>query len=906
MNESMKSSLLLAVLGLTALGSVARAQTTVSVVATDANAAETASGVAPNPANIRVSRTGSTTSALTVWVRVSGAAVQGVDYRFPNPIGSIVIIPAGSSSLDIPITVLDDYLIEGAEDLRIKLEDKTGSGAPVPYLIDNHDDRADVTIADDEDPNLPPRAIVSVLALDAQGAETPAGANPVVFRLTRENNLTVALDVRYTLGGTAVAGSDYLAPPATIAIPAGAAFVDVPIVPIDDTLVEGPETVTFTLLPHPSNAVPPPPEAYVLGASITATATILSEDLPPPPTVTINSPTNGTALTALAASPISIPITFTAVDGDGYITSCTVFDGARVLISSAIPYPTPPAPGTPFNGSFTLTNAYGGTHLLRVRVTDNSGVSSVSPLVSVVVTYIYPIMSVSAVDGEAAEVAAGETPNPAVFAVTVDTPMPTDQYVVYRLTTPGPGVDFDPPAGYSFTNFWPINITSGPRDYGIVRFPAGTTRVEVVVTPTDDLLLEGPETLTFTLSYPVLIDEWTFEGIVQFTEGGVHRDPNALPVRNFAYDLSTNNRTAAAIILDNDTVPAPFSIVTLTVTDADAEETPPGFAPNPGAFTITRGGPTNLPLTVNYAVTSPPRPIPLTSAFVLAQNGVDYAALSGVATIPAGAASVDVVIAPVYDLLAEVSEIVHLTLRPSAIPLPDPSSYMLGDATTASLLIRDANVPAGTPVVWITANDSQAYEDNVFSRTASFVVERNRGLTNSLTVLYSIGGTASNGVDYADLPGFVTMPAGSPRVLILVDPIADGVTEPAETVGLTLQPPPLDVFPPPYLLGSSSLMPRSAGVTIRDQRIFPPNRYTRLLERLRNQHVIVPLPVPVPTPPAPATTNTWAIEASANLIDWEEIGTAESSAEANEFVDVNAGDSPSRFYRFRAVSSPAP
>ena len=253
MNESMKSSLLLAVLGLTALGSVARAQTTVSVVATDANAAETAPGVAPNPANIRVSRTGSTTSALTVWVRVSGAAVQGVDYRFPNPIGSIVIIPAGSSSLDIPITVLDDYLIEGAEDLRIKLEDKTGSGAPVPYLIDNHDDRADVTIADDEDPNLPPRAIVSVLALDAQGAETPAGANPVVFRLTRENNLTVALDVRYTLGGTAVAGSDYLAPPATIAIPAGAAFVDVPIVPIDDTLVEGPETVTFTLLPHPSS-----------------------------------------------------------------------------------------------------------------------------------------------------------------------------------------------------------------------------------------------------------------------------------------------------------------------------------------------------------------------------------------------------------------------------------------------------------------------------------------------------------------------------------------------------------------------------------------------------------------------------------------------------------------------------
>ena len=489
---------------------------------------------------------------------------------------------------------------------------------------------------------------------------------------TSNSHLTNALAVLYTLGGTAVPGLDYVAPPATIAIPAGAAFVDVPIVPVDDTLVEEPETVTLTLLPHPGTAVPPPPEAYVLGLATTATATITSEDLPPPPAVTITSPTNGTHLTDLAASPISIPISFSAVDLDGFITSYAIFDGARWLASNTIAFVTPPAPGV---------------------------------------------------------------------------------------------------------------------------------------------------------------------------------------------------------------------------------------APNPGVFTITRDGPTNLPLDVTYAITSPPRPIRLTSAFVLAQNGVDYAAISGVATIPAGATSTDIVIAPVYDLFAEVSEIVHLTLRPSTILLPDPSSYMLGDATTASLIIRDAAVPAGTPVVRITANDSQAYEDNVFSRTASFVVERNASLTDSLTVLYSISGTARNGVDYVTLPGSVTIPAGSPRTLIVVTPIADGLAEPAESVGLTLQPPPLDVYPPPYLVGTSSTMPRSAGVSIRDHLVFPPNRYTRLLQRLRNRHVIVPLPVPELVAAAAAS---WMIEVSADLTTWEEIGTATSSDEAGEFVDVSEADSPSRFYRFRAVPPPAP
>ena len=162
-----------------------------------------------------------TGAALTVWVRVSGVAVQGEDYTFGNTIGNAVVIPAGSASQEIPVTVLDDWPTEGTEDMRIRLDTEMGtSGTPVPYTI-GAPDRAPVNIADNEDPLAPLRAIVTVAAVDAVATETAGGSDPAVFRITRSNNLIPALNIRFTLGATAEAGADYPSPPAMIAIPAG-------------------------------------------------------------------------------------------------------------------------------------------------------------------------------------------------------------------------------------------------------------------------------------------------------------------------------------------------------------------------------------------------------------------------------------------------------------------------------------------------------------------------------------------------------------------------------------------------------------------------------------------------------------------------------------------------------------
>ena len=125
----------------------------------------------------------------------------------------------------------------------------------------------------------------------------------------------------------------------------------------------------------------------------------------------------------------------------------------------------------------------------------------------------------------------------------------------------------------------------------------------------------------------------------------------------------------------------------------------------------------------------------------------------------------------------------------------------------SSLVFIPAFLMAG-PIVQIVAVDRLAYESPTLpewgiesfqtpSRKAAFQVWRTGSVGRPLTVKYSIGGTASNGVDYTKLSGEVTIPAGSPFARIIVHPIDDpddetftGVTRLVtwETVVLSIRP----------------------------------------------------------------------------------------------------------------------
>lgn len=67
----------------------------------------------------------------------------------------------------------------------------------------------------------------------------------------------------------------------------------------------------------------------------------------------------------------------------------------------------------------------------------------------------------------------------------------------------------------------------------------------------------------------------------------------------------------------------------------------------------------------------------------------------------------------------------------------------------------------------------------------TFYIENEGSATNDVTVYYTIGGTAQNGVDYSNLTGSVVVPVSSYNAEIDIDPIADGL-KPDQTISLTL------------------------------------------------------------------------------------------------------------------------
>ena len=90
------------------------------------------------------------------------------------------------------------------------------------------------------------------------------------------------------------------------------------------------------------------------------------------------------------------------------------------------------------------------------------------------------------------------------------------------------------------------------------------------------------------------------------------------------------------------------------------------------------------------------------------------------------------------------------------------------------------------PTVSIRSSDLTAAEWGPDPGT--FTVFLSVPATSTLTVNYTVGGTATPEVDYASLSGSVTLPAGSTRAEISVTPFDDVIQEGEETVIVNLSP----------------------------------------------------------------------------------------------------------------------
>ena len=188
--------------------------------------------------NISVVAQLSGTSGMDVEVpyTVSGSASMGSDYTIT---GSPLIIPAGSTSQAIAITVVPDTIFEPDETVIVAM------GAPVnanPGAITQHT----VTITDDD---APP---VLSFTTDSQLIPEPVGTVLATVQLKDSLGNEVAAGVNITVpfsydGGTATPTTDYTISPSPLLIPAGSSRADIVIYLEQDDVVEPDETVVIAL-----------------------------------------------------------------------------------------------------------------------------------------------------------------------------------------------------------------------------------------------------------------------------------------------------------------------------------------------------------------------------------------------------------------------------------------------------------------------------------------------------------------------------------------------------------------------------------------------------------------------------------------------------------------------------------
>jgi autotransporter-associated beta strand protein len=180
---------------------------------------------------------------LVIPIVISGSATSGSDF---TALASSVTIPAGTNSVIIPVSVLGDNIGEGPETLIATLSE--GSGYTLVPTTS-----ATITIQETSD-------TVTITASDPNASKA---GDPGSLTFTRGSPLGSLL-VAYSLSGTAIAGSDYVAPGGSITFPNGETSVVLTLTPIpDDLYTRGTKSIIATLNSSAAYAVGSPSSAQI-------------------------------------------------------------------------------------------------------------------------------------------------------------------------------------------------------------------------------------------------------------------------------------------------------------------------------------------------------------------------------------------------------------------------------------------------------------------------------------------------------------------------------------------------------------------------------------------------------------------------------------------------------------------
>ena len=172
-----------------------------------------------------------------------GTALAGSDYVAAS---DTAIIPAGSPSVNVDVTVTDDTTYENDEGFTLDLS------SPVNASV--VDAQGDGTITNDD--GLPSASVADVSVAEGSTATTSAG---FTVTLSNPSGFTATVDWA-TSDGTATSGSDYTAASGTVTFNPGETSKPVSVDVLGDTTFESDETFTVTLS-NPSGSTVGTPSA---------------------------------------------------------------------------------------------------------------------------------------------------------------------------------------------------------------------------------------------------------------------------------------------------------------------------------------------------------------------------------------------------------------------------------------------------------------------------------------------------------------------------------------------------------------------------------------------------------------------------------------------------------------------
>jgi urease beta subunit len=745
---------------------------------------------------VTVTRTGGSTGSVSVHYATSdGTATAGSDYTATS--GTLTFAD-GETSKTFTIPILDDTLVEGNETVNLILSSPTGGAALGSQAT------ATLTIVDDD--------VVQpgVLQFSTSGYSVNENGGSATITVTRTGGSNVSVTVHYaTSDGTATAGSDYTAASGTLTFGVGEISKTFTVPILDDTLVEGNETVNLTL----SN----PTGGAALGNPTTATLTIVDDDVAQPGVLqfsaaaySVNEPDGTATITVTRTGGSNVPVTVHYATSDGTATAGSDY----TAVSGRLTFGVGETSKT-FTVPITNDTLVEGNETVNLTLSSpTDGATLGNPTTATLTIVDDDVAQPGVLQFNTTAYSVNENQGTATITVT-RTGGSNVPVSVHYATSDGTAT-----AGADYT------ATSGTLNFAI-----GETSKTFTLPILNDTLVEGNETVNLTLSSPtggatlgspitatltIVDDDTSSQPITVTLQQGVNgytgTTDASISTQYAQYTGGNGTTTFNGTQLNVYQTTGTGSYTMESLIRFSALGIPANATVSAATLTLNVYTWSANPTIRGYYLLAPWSGTPGSSASQLGwlhrgtgQDWVTPGALGQGTDVVSGKTFV------LPGITASGSQTITVTLDPAVVqswvnnPNADQGILLVNqtpgaivqvsaseNATVASRPKLSVTYTVGTPTPQPGALQfsSPTYTVNENGGTATITVTRTGGSDGSITVHYATSdGTATAGSDYTATSGTLTFAAGETSKTFTVPIIDDTLVEGNETINLTLSTP---------------------------------------------------------------------------------------------------------------------